>query len=387
MTNLTFYNKAQKINWIKILMENKETIPFDYIGTFLNVKLEHYLKSSIDPETIPYNLPTFYKEVLNAWFQLKNKPTHSEDIQRELIWNNKYIKVNNKSLFNKKLYNQGMIFINDILDNTGKLLTYARLIIKYGKLITEYDYMCLKDSIPREWRNMLAQNYRVGINPVEETVFLALTNSIPKPVTLIKSKQIYWILNTNVITTPNCKHSWFDKYLVDYTENQWRKIFTLARNLTHDTKLIEFQFKIIHRVYATDSYVSNFDNSVSKICLQCDCVNNIAHFFVNCKRVNQFWVLFKNWMSLIEGKIININTLDIIFGIHSYLAFRINFCILHAKWWIHLCRELERNTNFGHFLCYLKKIICIEKLIAINRKELVVFEKYFAVIARTLENV
>jgi len=90
-------------------------------------------------------------------------------------------------------------------------------------------------------------------------------------------------------------------------------------------------------------------------------------------------------MSLIEGKIITINNLDIIFGIHTYHAFRINFCILHAKWWIHLCRELKQNTNFGHFLLYLKKIICIEKIIAIDRNELVVFEKYFAVIARTLD--
>ena len=46
---------------------------------------------------------------------------------------------------------------------------------------------------------------------------------------------------------------------------EWENMFTLSKLLTSNTTLIEFQFKIIYTVYARDSYVSKFENTVSKI--------------------------------------------------------------------------------------------------------------------------
>ena len=97
------------------------------------------------------------------------------------------------------------------------------------------------------------------------------------------------------------------------------------------TKLFEFQFKIIHRVFPTYSYVSNFYNTVRKICNLCHVENNIPHMFVDCVKVNQFWQSCKVWLAGIEGNAINLSTSKIIFGIQSGSKLYINFCILHAK--------------------------------------------------------
>ena len=56
----------------------------------------------------------------------------------------------------------------------------------------------------------------------------------------------------------------FNKYFIDFSEIKWKKTFTLIKTITTNTKLIEFQFKKIHHVYANDSYVSHFYNSVRK---------------------------------------------------------------------------------------------------------------------------
>ena len=148
--------------------------------------------------------------------------------------------------------------------------------------------------------------------------------------------------------------------------------------------MLVVQFKIIHRIYATPSYVSNFDMNVNKTCAHCESVNNLAHVFAECIKVKLFWICFEAWLNNIENVQIKLTTSDIIFGLHKKFDFLYNFCILHAKWWIHLNREEDQLVNFYHFKIYLKKTINIEKQIALNKSTLCVFNKNDDVIERSL---
>ena len=40
MVNIDLYSIAQKNNWVKLLLNNKETVPYAYINMFLNMPLE-----------------------------------------------------------------------------------------------------------------------------------------------------------------------------------------------------------------------------------------------------------------------------------------------------------------------------------------------------------
>ena len=248
MTNLMHFIQAQKINWIKLLLDNKDTVPFEFVSQFINMGLEDYLKCNINPDKLPSNLPSFYQEVLSSWFSLKLEPKTHHEIQREVLWNNRYIQIENKCIFIKKLYENGVIYINDLLEN-NQILSYERLIAKYGNHITMYNYMCLKDAIPLKWRRILKNNNLLQINPKNETVFIKLKSN-EKPVKLLKSKEVYWFLNTQNIIQPSCVKNWFDKYLIDFSPADWKKIFTLTHLITSDTKFIAFQFKIIHHVFS-----------------------------------------------------------------------------------------------------------------------------------------
>ena len=85
-----------------------------------------------------------------SWFALKQEPLTVSDVQREVIWKNKYITVNNKSLFNKALYAEGLIFINDIIQKNGKFIPYNSLINKFKNSISSFEYICLKDAFPQK---------------------------------------------------------------------------------------------------------------------------------------------------------------------------------------------------------------------------------------------
>ena len=107
--------------------------------------------------------------------------------------------------------------------------------------------------------------------------------------------------------------------------------------------------------------------------------------FVDCIRVELFWTGFKEWLDRIEDNTLHIRTQDIIFGILSTPSVRPNFLILHAKWWIHLSRNDEQNVNFQSFLIYLKNVLSVEKCIAVNRKELMMYYQKLDVVEKSLE--
>ena len=136
-----------------------------------------------------------------------------------------------------------------------------------------FNYISLLDAIPPKWCNLLKKNTILQINPIEEMVFISL-NKTEMPVSILKARQVYWFLN---------------------------------------------KFKIIHWVFGTDSYVSNFDPSVSKISIHCLVDNNIPHLFVDCIKVCEFWQHFKTWLNNVEGYAINVSATDVIFSIHTSL--------------------------------------------------------------------
>ena len=118
------------------------------------------------------NLPNFYKEVLTTWFSLKAEPKTIADMQREIIWNNKHITIARKTVFVKKLYDNGLTFINDVLEGDGKFISHEMLVQKYGNHITVFNYMCLKDAIPKKWRNTFKINQIFDLKHKDETVSL-----------------------------------------------------------------------------------------------------------------------------------------------------------------------------------------------------------------------
>ena len=105
------------------------------------------------------NLSDYYVNLLKSWISIKYTkiPSYCNfiTIRQEIIWGNQHIKSKNASLTYFNWINDGIIFINDIIDHEGKLS--ENFMLKNLSLKTNWisEFIKLKKSIPKNWLNEL----------------------------------------------------------------------------------------------------------------------------------------------------------------------------------------------------------------------------------------
>ena len=157
----------------------------------------------------------------------------------------------------------------------------------------------------------------------------------------------------------------------------------LPRRVTLNNHSRELQLKINHHTYATDSYVSRFNTNISKECKFCNVENNITHWFLECKKLKDFWTLVKKWiLNVFEYSLFDNDVTKLLFGTTDDEHLEIYFCILIAKLYIHNNRNRQRQRedlyfSFTAYLCELKENLYLERHILTNRNQSELFYSKF----------
>jgi hypothetical protein len=104
-------------------------------------------------------IPEFYGEVLRSWNKIgggqTRTPLNFADVRKQIIWGNKFIKFDHKTLLFNNWINSDLIYVNDILDENGDIshnFILNRLNNK-SNWITEFTIM--KKAIPKEWVDII----------------------------------------------------------------------------------------------------------------------------------------------------------------------------------------------------------------------------------------
>ena len=68
------------------------------------------------------NLPIFYADVLNTWAEVR-EPTSDNEIcvENVILWNNKHILIDGKSVYWKEWHEAGILRIKDLLDEKKQI--------------------------------------------------------------------------------------------------------------------------------------------------------------------------------------------------------------------------------------------------------------------------
>ena len=385
LTDIHHYIMAQRAIWAKRLCNNTPGYISDYLSLYLNgMKLQDVLYLSVKPQYLSDDIPLFYRQILYSWFLNKDKPDTYNGILSEVIWLNNEIQIGSQPVFYKRWYDSGVVYIYDLLHESGRFLTYEEFKHKYNIKCMQLKFMAVIDAIPQKWKAIMRQNTNSKFTNVCNK---RLFNNTYKTIDDIRSNDIYWKYLSNIVQAPTCIDSWKSKCDFSFDDNEWKLIFNLPQSTTKDVKLREFQTKIIHRVYASNSYVSNFDHNINKNCSVCKICADICHMFYDCIYVNMFWCKLNEWLSHHISPTM-LSKKDIIFGQLLPNSELINFCILHGKWFLH--REYKKNNNnipirpiFVLFLSYLKYRLKIENYIAIKQNDntsLLLFNKLNAIL-------
>ena len=140
MMDFTLMNKALKAMWVKRIVtdtrKEKEYL-FKKWGGFLIFQC-NYSTKLLDTS----HLSMFYKDVLTAWEEVTNyeSETHRQ-ICSQVLWNNRFIIVEDATLCYKLWIDAGIIYLNDLLYDDGTFITNEDLHNLYGLDMDSYQIL------------------------------------------------------------------------------------------------------------------------------------------------------------------------------------------------------------------------------------------------------
>jgi hypothetical protein len=377
--------KALKVSWVQRLTnganQSWKAAPTSFYNT-LALK-EYFMYNQVYKKI----KPMFYQEIQNRWSEMHGITLIDPyKIVNEVIWNNRYITINKQPFKWEKWVKQGILYINDIVNDTGQFLSHTQLNEKYHINSNFLNAMQLRQSIASEWRAAF-QNRKLSDIKAQERGALFYFKSGKKHMLEVSTcNNIYCFFVETKKRLPTCITKWQETYpkFNDADHRLWENIFSLSFKITRETKLQSFQYKLIHRIISCRKRLFNIKIVDDPACLFCESkIDDLKHFMLSCPKAKSFWQSFFAWWNRLSEVKIPLDYLDlgesILFGfqIDEEVFSVLNYCILIAKFYVYKQKLFQdNNIDFYEYLCELKCKLQIEKCICKKNGKEEYFKKF-----------
>ena len=155
---------------------------------------------------------------------------------------------------------------------------------------------------------------------------------IPKYLEILRkdtkgSRALYDIFLNNITLTPKAENRWELLLNLGYDLN-WKNIYQNIFNFTNDTKHIWFQYRIVHRILATNKYLHTIKINNDPLCSFCSIdVETTDHLFFECDTIlRQLWLNIQEWIKLKTNE--NFSLCDVHFLRNGRKFCSLNVCIV-----------------------------------------------------------
>ena len=145
----------------------------------------------------------------------------------------------------------------------------------------------------------------------------------------------------------------------------WKAAYTLASKGTKSSTLINFQYRLLHRILPTNFFLTKIGIKQDPQCSFCSkAPENIIHLFWYCPKVSFFWRVLT--VKLLECELIPhdyLKDIAIFLGLKpdtTKFALQLNFCFLIARHYIWRCKTSNKVPQLNMFLAVLKSQFKIE---------------------------
>ena len=170
-----------------------------------------------------------------------------------------------------------------------------------------------------------------------------------------KSKDFYNLFNVKIHTEDQTgPKRWSEK--LSLNKEVWTRTFKSLKNICKETKLREFQFKLIHRTIVTKKELFRFGIKTDDECLYCGDKDSIEHSFIECVFTKLFMQNVLDWFNQVNECQISPSTEETLFGI---TASSLDTTII---------RKFNYTTLFMRHYIYSSKLnslaICIQDFIS-----------------------
>ncbi len=344
MVDMFSFQKLLCFKWILRLSKNP-TGRWSYIPRYFYDKLGmgiSVLNSNTKFESfrgISGFFPSFYKQLLQVWLDLKEKnPNRNLNNSAQLLWNNDDFRYRGNTLFIKRWIDHGIFFVSDVMAENGTFDKESVLGHMGDTGLTQFEINIVKNGI-------------MGCNVdniwQEKDCNVYLNN---EPLCSMKPEQFRVSLKSCIRRQAlYATKIWIDGSTL--SEENW----CLARQVTSQTKLLMLQWKILQSIYPTRQVLFRMGLVENNLCLTCNTIDTMSHFFWSCVDVNRLWQTVEREIITIVGRKVDLNEKIVLLGyydrsigsthINNNKWSMINTLILIAKECIHKCKY-EQTRNF-----------------------------------------
>ena len=192
------------------------------------------------------------------------------------------------------------------------------------------------------------------------------------------SKQVYQLFVWKKQIPPTARQKLTNKY--PNTVISWQKVYSLAFQTTLESKIREFQNKILNCNVFTNEKLSRIGLVESPCCTFCqEVVKSVEHLLFSCKISSVFWKHVLSWLRDNNVLVGTIDESDLIFGkfniVNDFIL--INHIPLLGKYYIYSRRCLNSVPTLRGFIARTRRVYNIELHIAREKNKLLVhFKKW-----------
>ena len=224
--------KVLRLSWISRLLNNTHdtwtAIPnyyFDKHGGLLFLLNCNYSVGKLDRK-----IPLFYRELLDYFQQLRSN--YEDPLKREFIlWNNRDINIENKSVFWKAWRDKNILFVQDLLNNQGSYLSPQEFSDKYNIKVNFLQYYQITSAIPAYLKSSASAHMDLeDLNSICENFDFQLSKDITLNLKKTLCKQFYKLFVEEINTEPTAIKSW-RKNCPEVAHNWWTASQTIIKSL------------------------------------------------------------------------------------------------------------------------------------------------------------
>lgn len=349
--------------------------------------LLHYLKPvggklilccNFDVKMLPIKLPPFYEDCLKSFAKCSVAINHSEEaiddrnaILQTILWNNRLIRIDGKVVFFKALAEKGILRIGDLISEHNELITKCNLRELDFSPLDFFRLVSVINALPNKWRDSLrrSSHHEKKAFNLQEQIALNL-NGQKTPINKAVSKTIYKEFRNRVITIPSAQKKYSCCFINDTLD--WKEIYGLPHRVTSDTKLREFQFKLLNRYLVTNVFLNKIGVLPSPACSLCGKENeSLEHILISCNYAREFWAEVIKWLRNLKVNINNLNNREILFGMSNCEdEIFVNHVLMIAKQYLYSCRCKNKSPLIKVFNARIRKIEILELEVAKSKNKL-----------------
>ena len=360
MLSFDMCNKSAKIKWIKSYLDPKTTAVwkdnFQYICKKTNLSL--YLLSDFMVTELS-SIPLYYKDSISFWRHIKSEIVYEkQDLNNQLVWYNINILINNKSVFNDRLFKCGLWNVNDLY-NDGELIPFDTW---QSRGAFKCDYMLWRGiikSLPNLWNILVKGNDFINDEVILGSIVYGDDTKNISCITEKEMKNCFKYVAYNKLTPCELKAQAKYTDMFKLQDDVWSDINMLPFKVIFDNKIIDLQYRILHRYIGTNHLLHKIGKKNSPNCEACMMFpETIEHIFFECFIVKNFWFELFGMYSEHSQIDVTIKCEDILLQYNKANEsdnIVVNVLILYGKKCIYYCKMKNVQIHRVAFARYLTR--------------------------------